>query len=130
MLSSAHGQFHPKWLMCYLLSANQGDSLHRMTRKWMVWDACSEFARNCSEFARNLLGTRSSLGICSEFARKTAWTSHARNSPHKHKSFELVTLLVRGKSPGRVARGQRFMCYPWNPRNINLFARLPDQEDR
>ena len=36
------------------------------------------------EFARNLLGTRSSLGICSEFSRKTARTSHARNSPFYH----------------------------------------------
>ena len=34
----------------------------------------------CSAFARSLLGTRSSLGICSEFALKTVRTSHARNS--------------------------------------------------
>ena len=37
----------------------------------------------CPEFARNLLGTRSSLAICSEFACKTARTSHARNSPFR-----------------------------------------------
>ena len=35
-----------------------------------------------------------------------------------------------GGSPDREARGQSFMCYPQNPRNINLFVRIPDGEDR
>ena len=49
-----------------------------MTRKWRVWDACSEFARNllgvCPEFARNsefawkLLGIRSDNGPNQPFA--------------------------------------------------------------
>ena len=50
----------------------------------------------------------------------------------KHKSFWGVTPPVTGASPDREARGQRFMCYPRNPRNINLFVRIPgpDREDR
>ena len=32
-------------------------------------------------FAQNLPGNCSELGVCSEFARKTARTSHAWNSP-------------------------------------------------
>ena len=47
-------------------------------QKWRVWDASSEFARN---FLAKLPGICSELGIRSEFARKMAWTSHARNSP-------------------------------------------------
>ena len=35
-----------------------------------------------------------------------------------------------GGSPDREARGQSFMYYPRNPRNINLFVRMPDREDR
>ena len=34
------------------------------------------------------------------------------------------------ESPGQVARCQRFMCYPRNARNIDLFARVPEWEDR
>ena len=49
---------------------------------------------------------------------------------HKHKSFWPVTPPVTGGPPDREARGQRFMCYPRNPRNINLFVRIPDREDR
>ena len=49
-----------------------------------------------------------------------------KKKAHKHRSF----WLVRGQSPGRVARGGRLMCYLRNPRNINLFALAPDWEDR
>ena len=28
-----------------------------------------------------------------------------------------------------MSKGQRFMCYLRNPRNINLFVRVPDRED-
>ena len=48
----------------------------------------------------------------------------------KHKSVWLVTPRVTRGSPDREARGQSFMCYPRNPRNINLFVRVPDREDR
>ena len=41
-----------------------------------------------------------------------------------------VTPLVTGGSPDREARGQSFMYYLRNPRNINLFVRIPDREDR
>ena len=41
-----------------------------------------------------------------------------------------MTPPVTGGSPDREARGQRFMCYPRNPRCINLFVRVPDREDR
>ena len=51
--------------------ANKGDSLHRMTN------------RGFGILARNLPGICSELGVHSEFARKTARTSHARNSPAK-----------------------------------------------
>ena len=53
-----------------------------------------------------------------------------RKKAHQHKYFWPVTPSVRGQSPGRVTRGQRFMYYPRNPRNINLVARVSDQEDR
>ena len=35
-----------------------------------------------------------------------------------------VTPLVRGKFPGRVARSQRFLCYPRNSGNIHLLAQV------
>ena len=31
---------------------------------------------------------------------------------------------------GRKARGQNFMCCVRNPRNINIFVRVPGREDR
>ena len=37
---------------------------------------------------------------------------------------------VGGQSLGQGARGQRFMCYLRNPKNIDLFAWVPDREDR
>ena len=36
----------------------------------------------------------------------------------------MVTVRRGGVSPGWVSRGQRFMCYLRNPRNINPFVRL------
>ena len=53
-----------------------------------------------------------------------------KKKAHKHKSFWPVTPPVTGGSPDREARGQSFMCYPRNPRNIHLFVRTPDREDR
>ena len=53
-----------------------------------------------------------------------------KKKAHKHKSFWPVTPPVTGGSPDREARGQSFMYYPRNPRNINLFVRIPDREDR
>ena len=53
-----------------------------------------------------------------------------KKKAHKHKSFWPVTPPVTGDSPDREARGQSFMYYPRNPRNINLFVRIPDREDR
>ena len=56
--------------------------------------------------------------------------SSGKKKAHKHKSFWPVTPPVTGGSPDRKARGQSFMYYPRNPRNINLFVRIPDWEDR
>ena len=53
-----------------------------------------------------------------------------KKKAHKHNIFLPMTLPVTGGSPDREARDQRFMCYPRNPRNINLLARIPDREDR
>ena len=53
-----------------------------------------------------------------------------KKEAHKHKSLCPLTVRLGGGSPGRVSRGQRFMCYLRNPRNINLFVRVPDREDR
>ena len=36
-----------------------------------------------------------------------------------------MTVRWRGESPGRVSRGQRFMCYLRNPRNIIFFSGYP-----
>ena len=56
--------------------------------------------------------------------------SSGKKKAHKHKSF-----LAGDPSGDRgVSRsggqGSKFMCYPRNPRNINLFIRMPDREDR
>ena len=61
------------------------------------------------------------------FARKN---KSGKKKAHKHKSFWPVTPPVTGRSPDREARGQSFMYYRQNPRNINLFVRIPDREDR
>ena len=53
-----------------------------------------------------------------------------KKKAHKHKSFRPVTPPVTGGPPNREARCQSLMCYPRNPRNINLFVRIPDREDR
>ena len=54
-----------------------------------------------------------------------------RKKAHKHKkSFWPVTVRWGEEVSGRVSRGQRFMCYLRNPRNINLFVQVPDREDR
>ena len=39
-----------------------------------------------------------------------------------------VTARVGGVSRP-VARGQKFMCCVWNPRNINVFVRVPGREE-
>ena len=49
-----------------------------------------------------------------------------KRKAHKHKSFWPVTPPVTGGSPDQEARGQSFMCYPRNPRNISLFLRIPE----
>ena len=75
---------------------------------------------------------------CARFSTQTAtktvavlWPKDSgKKKAHKHKSFWPVTPPVTGGSPDREARGQSFMCYPRNPRNINLFVRIPDREDR
>ena len=41
---------------------------------------------------------------------------------HKHISFWLVTPSIRGQSPGPVARGQRCMCYPREPKGDKSFC--------
>ena len=53
-----------------------------------------------------------------------------KEKAHKHKSFRPVTPPVTLGSPDLEARSRSFMCYPRSPRNINLFVRIPDREDR
>ena len=59
-----------------------------------------------------------------------------KEKAHKHKKIFPVTARVRGGSPDRVggfsrpvARGQKFMCCVRNPRNINVFVRVPGREE-
>ena len=52
-----------------------------------------------------------------------------KRKTHKHKSFWQVTPPVTRPSPDREARGHMFMCYLRNPRNINVFARVPGREN-
>ena len=59
-----------------------------------------------------------------------------KEKAHEHKSIFPVTGRVWGGLltgwPGvsrPVARGQEFMCCVRNPRNINIFVRLPGRED-
>ena len=61
---------------------------------------------------------------------KFSFVISGKKKAHKHKSFWPVTPPVTRGSPDREARGQSFMYYPRNPRNINLFVRIPDREDR
>ena len=63
--------------------------------------------------------------------------NQARKRHIKHKQIFPVTAWWGGVSrPGGegvsrlVARGQKFMCCVRNPRNINIFVRVPGQEDR
>ena len=53
-----------------------------------------------------------------------------------NKQFFSVTTQVGGGSPDRVTARwpgvkptQTFMCCVWNPRNINIFGRVPSRED-
>ena len=64
--------------------------------------------------------------------------SEEKEKAHKHKQILPVTARVGGGGglptgwPGvsrPVARGQKFMCCVRNPRNINIFVRVPGRED-
>ena len=167
----------PQGLMCSLLSANQGDPLHRMIREeirrplkttldmttliisagwcplcpvysfkkgpwypfsWLVTENPSRevatkdhFTSNprkgnppdlktkldvskvdvkgfpnrgvwgaCSELARNLLGIRNSPEVCSEFARRTARTSHVRT--HHFRAGASLKSFKIGFEPGNT----------------------------
>ena len=71
------------------------------------------------------------LNLCKTWENKSLLAPiSGKKKAHKHKSFWPVTPPVTRGSPDREARGQSFMCYPRNPRNINLFVRIPDREDR
>ena len=60
-----------------------------------------------------------------------------KEKAHKHKQISPVTARAGGGSPDRagggfsrpVARGQKFMCCVRNPRNINVFDRVPGREE-
>ena len=61
-----------------------------------------------------------------------------KEKAHKHKQIFPVTARAGGGSPDRVgggvvsrpvARGQKFMCCVRNPRNINVFVRVPGREE-
>ena len=60
-----------------------------------------------------------------------------KEKAHKHKQISPVTARAGGGSPDRagrgvsrpVARGQKFMCCARNPRNINVFVRVPGREE-
>ena len=86
--------------------------------------------------SRNLVGF-STLGGCRTLQERCDLRKKMQIPPsqesgkkkaHKHKSFWPVTLSVTRGSPDRETRGQSFMYYPRNPRNINLFIRIPDRE--
>ena len=60
-----------------------------------------------------------------------------KDKAHKHKQIFPVTARVGGGLPTGwprvsrlVARGQNFMCCVRNPKNINIFVRVPGREDR
>ena len=59
-----------------------------------------------------------------------------KEKAHKHKQIFPVTARMEGGFPTGwpgvsrpVARGQKFMCCVRNPRNINIFVRVPGRED-
>ena len=75
--------------------------------------------------------TKKKRNVFTEIFRPNFSTNFSgKKKARKHKSFWPVTRPVTGGSPDREARGLSFMCYPRNPRNINLFVRIPDREDR
>ena len=58
------------------------------------------------------------------------WMTQERFFSKRHTNTNLFgrwPLPVRRQSPGRVASGQRFMYYPWNPRNKNSFCSVRSQ---
>ena len=59
-----------------------------------------------------------------------------KEKAHKHKQIFPVTARAAGGLPTGwggvsrpVARGQKFMCCVRNPRNINVFVRVPGREE-
>ena len=95
-----------------------------------------------SKFGSTLGRDRDSVNNCSAAAgRALNWTGRTLNSgqekAHKHKQIFPVTARAGGWSPDLVgggvsrpvARGQKFMCCVQNPRNINVFVRVPGRED-
>ena len=67
VLSFAHGRFHPKTYAFLLVG---------QPRRFIAQNE-----KGFGMLARNLPGIRSELRVCSESARKTVRTSHARNCP-------------------------------------------------
>ena len=71
------------------------------------------------------------------FQPETGAETSGKEKAHKHKQIFPVTARVGGGGfptgwPGvsrPVARGQKFMCCVRNPRNINIFVRVPGWED-
>ena len=78
--------------------------------------------------------------LCPQFVSPgcaSASDCSGKEKAHKHKQIFPVTARVGGGLPTGwpgvsrlVARGQKFMCCVRNPRNINIFVRVPGWEDR
>ena len=79
-----------------------------------------------------------SLKITSENSKRFSRRKNSgKEKAHKHQQIIPVTARVAGGVPTGwpgvsrpVARGQKFMCCVRNPRNINIFVRVPGREDR
>ena len=77
----------------------------------------------------------SKMSLFSTSGLAPPWKS-GKEKAHKHKQIFPVIARAGGGLPigwGRVtrpvARGQRFMCCVRNPRNINVFVRVPGREE-
>ena len=90
---------------------------------------CTCFGNQKSEIETSKKAASEMISVPAQPRHKSQKWESGKKKAHKHKSFWPVTLPVTGGSPDREARGESFMHYPRNPRNINLFVRIPDRED-
>ena len=107
--------------------------VHGVIFQPVVWPTsvevhCKDLRLDSDKVKRHLRGRRLP---CEKVTSKNVTSNNQERKRHINMNvFGQWPLRWPGGSPDREARGQSFMYYPRNPRNINLFVRIPDREDR